>query len=193
MGGRCRGDGLQIKAVRDDVEVVVWQDVAPFGCDKRRNGDDVKLRETIGDKACEEKGERDVTVVEKNGKVAVCGEKKGGTNAVRMDEGRVEVCDGLVEKREEAATVPQILAESPEACSPMFCGEWNMREGRCLGAGCKAVGRVVGGQEKQITIGGGKHGDERPEAFLRAAREGGAVQKKDVEFCGHALGAMIND
>ena len=145
----------------------------------------MKLRKAIGDKSCEEEGERDVAVVEEDGKGAVFGKEKGGADGVRVDDVGGEIHDGFVEKREETVAVLIIMEKSFDICGPMSCCERAVWEGGGFGTREETIGSVVGGQEEWAAIIGGKVGGERPKTFLCTACEGGAVKKKDVEFCWH--------
>lgn len=155
-GGAGVCDSLQVKAVRDDMDAVFGQERLPFFCNKRRNGNDMQLRETVGYESREEKRKGDVAVVEEKGEVAVFGEEQCGADAVRMDKGGGEIRGGLVEKREEMTSVLIILKKSFDACRPMSCGEQLMREGGGLGTRDDSVRGMIGGKKKRLAVGMGK-------------------------------------
>ena len=145
----------------------------------------MKILEAIGNVACNEKRERGVAIMEEDGLTAVLRDEQGGADAVGMDHIRREIRDCLPEKRFEATAVLQILQKASDVGWPMPRRErliWKRLQG---GSFRETAGRMVGGHEQWTADVLRQMGRQRPEAFLRAACEGGAVEKKDVQQVVH--------
>ena len=141
----------------------------------------MEVGKTISDMPDKEEWEAVVTVVEQDRETAIRWKKQGGADAVRVDETWLEFDDDFIEERGEGAAVLPILPQSFETGRPMPRSECPTQKSRVA----RLFSEAVGGHQQWRTAVGRQSGNERPEAFLRTASEGGAVEKEDVELVVH--------